>query len=35
MPVVALDGAALERGPAGDALQAGLRRLATGVVAEP
>jgi branched-subunit amino acid aminotransferase/4-amino-4-deoxychorismate lyase len=35
MPVVALDGAAFERGPAADALQAALRRLATGVLAEP
>ena len=35
MPVVALDGAAFERGPAADALQAALRRLAAGVVAEP
>jgi branched-chain amino acid aminotransferase len=34
MPVVALDGAAFERGPAADALQAALRRLATGVRAE-
>ena len=29
MPVVALDGAAVERGPAAEALQAALRRLAT------